>query len=113
MAHLHEEIPAKDNQDAKPSVAHRDFKSKNVLLGNNFRACIADFGLALVFHPNTTCGDAHGQVGTRRYMAPEVLEGKHGFMILIGEILIMTKKTQEQSILPEIRSLKSTCMLVA
>ncbi|KAH9506676.1 Activin receptor type-2A [Dermatophagoides farinae] len=79
LAHLHEEIPARENKDAKPSVAHRDFKSKNVLLGNNFRACIADFGLALVFYPNTTCGDAHGQVGTRRYMAPEVLEGAINF----------------------------------
>lgn len=75
LAHLHSISGATINQEAKPSIAHRDFKSKNVLLGCNFRACIADFGLALVFYPNTTCGDAHGQVGTRRYMAPEVLEG--------------------------------------
>ncbi|KAI7695605.1 hypothetical protein SSS_05339 [Sarcoptes scabiei] len=79
LAHLHSISGATINQEAKPSIAHRDFKSKNVLLGCNFRACIADFGLALVFYPNTTCGDAHGQVGTRRYMAPEVLEGAINF----------------------------------
>ncbi|KAJ6225048.1 hypothetical protein RDWZM_003593, partial [Blomia tropicalis] len=79
LTHLHEELPASLNELAKPSVAHRDFKSKNVLLGTNFRPCIADFGLAIVFHPKTICGDAHGQVGTRRYMAPEVLEGAINF----------------------------------
>lgn len=26
-----------------------------------------------------SCGDTHGQVGTRRYMAPEVLEGAINF----------------------------------
>ena len=75
MTHLHEEIPANRNGGFKPSIAHRDFKSKNVLLKSDYTVCIADFGLALVFYPDRpTCNDAHGQVGTRRYMAPEVLE---------------------------------------
>jgi serine/threonine protein kinase len=68
-------MPASHSFGFKPTIAHRDFKSKNVLLTSNLTSCIADFGLALVFYPNSTCGDAHGQVGTRRYMAPEVLEG--------------------------------------
>jgi len=42
-------------------------------------ACIADFGLAIIFHPGQSPGDTHGQVGTRRYMAPEVLEGAINF----------------------------------
>ncbi|XP_054155635.1 activin receptor type-2A-like [Oppia nitens] len=79
LTHLHEEIPASHSSQFKPSIAHRDFKSKNVLLTKNLNACIADFGLALVFYPKSTCGDAHGQVGTRRYMAPEVLEGAINF----------------------------------
>ncbi|KAM3967000.1 LOW QUALITY PROTEIN: activin receptor type-2A [Aphomia sociella] len=72
LAHMHEE------GGGKPAVAHRDFKSKNVLLKSDMSACIADFGLALVF-AGRGCGDAHGQVGTRRYMAPEVLDGAINF----------------------------------
>lgn len=53
LRHLHEEIPASKNGALKPSIAHRDFKSKNVLLKNDLTACIADFGLALVFQPGT------------------------------------------------------------
>uniref|UniRef100_A0A669BNZ0 Serine/threonine-protein kinase receptor n=1 Tax=Oreochromis niloticus TaxID=8128 RepID=A0A669BNZ0_ORENI len=74
LAYLHEDISA-----YKPAIAHRDFKSKNVLLKSDLTACIADFGLALRFEAGKSPGDAHGQVGTRRYMAPEVLEGAINF----------------------------------
>ncbi|KAM8722119.1 activin receptor type-2A isoform 1-T1 [Acanthopagrus schlegelii] len=78
LAYLHEDIPGhKDGH--KPSIAHRDIKSKNVLLKSNLTACIADFGLALQFEAGKSAGDTHGQVGTRRYMAPEVLEGAINF----------------------------------
>jgi len=79
LMHLHEEIPANKAEGYKPAIAHRDFKSKNVLLKSDLTACIADFGLALIFQPGKPCGDTHGQVGTRRYMAPEVLEGAINF----------------------------------
>lgn len=62
LMHLHEEIPANKADGYKPAVAHRDFKSKNVLLKADMSACIADFGLALIFHPGKPCGDTHGQV---------------------------------------------------
>ncbi|KAI1280684.1 Activin receptor type-2A [Halotydeus destructor] len=75
LTHLHEELPASRTEKLKPTVAHRDFKSKNVLLKPDLTACVADFGLALVFHPNEPQNESLGQVGTRRYMAPEVLEG--------------------------------------
>lgn len=78
LMHLHEEIFLK-NDGIKPAIAHRDFKSKNVLLKDDLTACIADFGLALIFKPGAPCGDTHGQVGTRRYMAPEILEGAINF----------------------------------
>jgi len=74
---LHEECPPKGSvKEQKPSIAHRDFKSKNVLIKNDMTACIADFGLAMELED---IGDTHGQVGTIRYMAPEVLEGAINF----------------------------------
>lgn len=79
LMHLHEEIPGTRTDDLKPAIAHRDFKSKNVLLKSDLTACVADFGLALRFTPGQPCGDVHGQVGTRRYMAPEILEGAINF----------------------------------
>ncbi|XP_048874206.1 activin receptor type-2A isoform X2 [Brienomyrus brachyistius] len=78
LAYLHEDIPGlKDGH--KPAIAHRDIKSKNVLLKSNLTVCIADFGLALRFEAGKSVSDTHGQVGTRRYMAPEVLEGAINF----------------------------------
>ncbi|XP_072021244.1 activin receptor type-2A-like [Amphiura filiformis] len=75
LAFMHEDLPPTTMYAAKPAIAHRDFKSKNVLLKNDLSACIADFGLACKFEAGKSPGDTHGQVGTRRYMAPEVLEG--------------------------------------
>lgn len=43
-------------------MAHRDFKSKNVLLKSDLTACIADFGLALKFEPGKGPGETHGLV---------------------------------------------------
>lgn len=34
---------------------------------------------SIVSFADVPCGDTHGQVGTRRYMAPEVLEGAINF----------------------------------
>jgi hypothetical protein len=79
LTHLHEEIPASNGMPLKPSIAHRDFKSKNVLLNKDLNPCVSDFGLALIFYPGTTDGDSHSQIGTRRYMAPEILEGSITF----------------------------------
>jgi len=79
LAHLHGEVPSSKGSGIKPAIAHRDFKSKNVLIRSDMTACIGDFGLALQFRPNEVVGDTHGQVGTRRYMAPEVLEGAINF----------------------------------
>lgn len=59
---LHDEIPGNKCEGFKPTIAHRDFKSKNVLLKSDMTACIADFGLALIFHPDESCGDIHNQV---------------------------------------------------
>ncbi|XP_060075572.1 activin receptor type-2B-like [Ylistrum balloti] len=79
LAYLHDEIPPARGMEGKPSIAHRDFKSKNVLLKDDLTTCIADLGLAIKFEPGKSPGETHGLVGTRRYMAPEVLEGAISF----------------------------------
>jgi Protein kinase domain len=43
------------------AIAHRDIKSRNVLLKRNMTACIADFGLAVILDNNSS--DVHAQVG--------------------------------------------------
>nr|XP_023015865.1 activin receptor type-2A isoform X1 [Leptinotarsa decemlineata]XP_023015866.1 activin receptor type-2A isoform X1 [Leptinotarsa decemlineata] len=115
LMHLHEMIPGKfPGEQMKPSVAHRDFKSKNVLLKNDMTACIADFGLAIVFETGKSCGDTHGQVGTRRYMAPEILEGAINFtpdaflridMYACGLVLweLVSRCTAQDGPIPEYR----------
>ncbi|XP_065213377.1 activin receptor type-2B-like [Planococcus citri] len=79
LDYLHDEIIAKLPECSKPPMAHRDFKSNNVLLKDDFNACIADFGLAIIFKNSNFDDSNHGQVGTTRYMAPEVLEGSINF----------------------------------
>ncbi|KAG9353523.1 hypothetical protein JZ751_018193 [Albula glossodonta] len=55
LAHLHMEILG---TQGKPGIAHRDLKSKNILVKKNLTCAIADLGLAV----------------RHEYMAPEVLD---------------------------------------
>ncbi|KAH9286272.1 Activin receptor type-2A [Echinococcus granulosus] len=75
LSYLHTELPRTVSQYPKPSIAHRDFKSRNVLLKPDLTPCISDLGLATRLETGRGFGDAHLQVGTARYMAPEVLDG--------------------------------------
>jgi len=73
LSHLHTEI---FGTRGKPAIAHRDVKSKNILVKADGSAAIADFGLAVRFNSETQEVDLapNTRVGTRRYMAPEVLD---------------------------------------
>lgn len=51
-------------------VIHRDVKPSNIFIGENGMAKLGDFGLAAV-----ATGAALPRGGTRRYMAPELLDG--------------------------------------
>ena len=63
LAFLHEEAkPGVDGDIFKPTIVHRDFKSRNVLLQKGLVACIADFGLAMRCENGRTPADTHGQV---------------------------------------------------
>lgn len=66
LSYLHEDVPWCRGEGHKPSIAHRDFKSKNVLLKSDLTAVLADFGLAVRFEPGKPPGDTHGQVTSLR-----------------------------------------------
>lgn len=72
LAHLHMDI---FGTKGKPAIAHRDIKSKNILVKRNGQCAIADFGLAVryVAERNEVDIAPNTRAGTRRYMAPEVL----------------------------------------
>ncbi|XP_039613379.1 activin receptor type-1 isoform X2 [Polypterus senegalus] len=73
LSHLHVEI---FGTQGKPAIAHRDLKSKNILVNKNGQCCIADLGLAVMHFQDTNQLDVgnNPKVGTKRYMAPEVLD---------------------------------------
>ncbi|XP_015524560.1 TGF-beta receptor type-1 isoform X4 [Neodiprion pinetum] len=73
LAHLHMEIVG---TQGKPAIAHRDLKSKNVLVKTNGTCAIGDLGLAVRHDVITDTVDIqlNNRVGTKRYMAPEILE---------------------------------------
>lgn len=58
----------------KPAIAHRDLKSKNILVKSNGTCAIGDLGLAVRHNVTTDTVDIplNNRVGTKRYMAPEV-----------------------------------------
>lgn len=73
LDHLHTNI---FGTEQKPGIAHRDIKSKNILVGVRDSCVIADFGLAVT---NTQLTqklnlNSNPRVGTKRYMSPEVLD---------------------------------------
>jgi len=84
IAHLHTEIM--DGDKVKPTIAHRDINSRNILVRDDLTCCICDFGFAMKI-VSARLADATAatddveehaslaDVGTLRYMAPEVLEG--------------------------------------
>ncbi|XP_054707219.1 bone morphogenetic protein receptor type-1B-like [Uloborus diversus] len=71
--HLHTEVLGKQG---KPAIAHRDIKSRNILIKRDGTCAIADFGLAVKYKSESNELDlgTNTRVGTRRYMAPEVLD---------------------------------------
>ena len=60
MTYLHSRVT--NNDGVKPVIAHRDIKSRNVLIKTNKTCCISDFGLSIKFKHGDRATEAHGQV---------------------------------------------------
>nr|XP_040223751.2 uncharacterized protein LOC120950074 [Anopheles coluzzii]XP_040223752.2 uncharacterized protein LOC120950074 [Anopheles coluzzii]XP_040223754.2 uncharacterized protein LOC120950074 [Anopheles coluzzii] len=82
LAHLHTEI--RKGELVKPCICHRDLNSRNILVKSDLSCCIGDLGFALKtfgaryeYRGEITLAETKSinEVGTVRYMAPEVLEG--------------------------------------
>ncbi|EJW83205.1 TKL/STKR/TYPE1 protein kinase [Wuchereria bancrofti] len=68
LSFLHNEIPG------KPAIAHRDLKSKNILVKSDLTCVIADLGLAVRYMNGEINVPDNSKCGTVRYLAPEILE---------------------------------------
>lgn len=82
LAHLHTAIDK--GKEIKPCVAHRDLTSRNILIRSDGGCMICDFGFAICLKQGKYYRNGESRVaettslddvGTLRYMAPEVLEG--------------------------------------
>ncbi|XP_039273137.1 bone morphogenetic protein receptor type-1B-like [Styela clava] len=87
LTHLHTEVigtvtQGNSENQCKPGIAHRDIKSRNILVKNSGDCCIADMGFAVIY--SSSKEDGNGKLdkghykksrkqGTKRYMSPEVL----------------------------------------
>ncbi|KAK4757820.1 hypothetical protein SAY87_019121 [Trapa incisa] len=109
LAYLHEGLEAQ--------VIHRDFKSSNILLDEDFEARLSDFGLA---REGPTAGHTHvstAGVGTLGYAAPDYIESGHltsksdvwSFGVVLYEVLTgrrsldMNRPKPEQKLLDWVR----------
>ncbi|GFP91066.1 LRR receptor-like serine/threonine-protein kinase rch1 [Phtheirospermum japonicum] len=72
LAYLH--------HDCVPPIVHRDIKANNILIGLDFEAYIADFGLAKLVDDGDFARSSNTVAGSYGYIAPE-----YGYMMKITE----------------------------
>jgi len=59
-------------------IHHRDFKPSNILIGDDKRVVVADFGVAASLHSSPERDELGRRAGTPSYMAPERIRHKRG-----------------------------------
>jgi tRNA A-37 threonylcarbamoyl transferase component Bud32 len=87
------------------NIIHRDLKCDNILLNDNLRAKIIDFGISKISSLNKKDTMTRA-IGTRHYMAPEVIKGGtynelcdvYSFSIIMYEIITECFKPYEESL---------------
>ncbi|KAF3962117.1 hypothetical protein CMV_013332 [Castanea mollissima] len=73
----------------KPPIIHRDVKTTNILLNENFNAKLADFGLSKIFPTDGTHVSMLSVAGTLGYLDPELTEKSdvYSFGVVLLEII--------------------------
>ncbi|XP_029287366.1 anti-Muellerian hormone type-2 receptor-like isoform X2 [Cottoperca gobio] len=97
ISYLHSDLHRHDVH--KPPVAHRDFSSSNVLVRADGTCALCDFGCSTIlrfcsgqgrWQSHATNMEGHAQLGTLRYMPPEILEGsvnlRNSWCLMQGDI---------------------------
>jgi len=86
---------------SNPIFIHRDLKLSNLLVDNNYKVCVCDFGLAQM-KPKDVTNLGYDPHGSPLYMAPEVFVGDYNekcdiysFAIVLWEVLTVSQAFED------------------